>query len=69
MQFNKRLGQAGDSYFETKKYVKIYKKNVIVQIIQTPMYDIRVIFGSSGVYFVNESFVFLSVVQDDVLTD
>lgn len=28
MQFNKRLGQAGDSYFETKKYVKIYKKNV-----------------------------------------
>lgn len=28
MQFNKRLRQAGDSYFETKKYVKIYKKNV-----------------------------------------
>lgn len=49
MPFNKRLGQAGDSYFETKKYVKIYKKNVIVQIIPTPMYDIRVIFGSSGV--------------------
>lgn len=50
MQFNKRLEQAGDSYFETKKYVKIYKKNVIVQIIQqTPMYDIRVVFGSSGV--------------------
>lgn len=74
MQFNKRLRQAGDSYFETKIYVKIYKKNV-----NRPNYPNSDVWHQSDlwfvcrlnlcVYFVNESFVFLSVVQDDVLTD